>query len=458
MMTGARVLVGCLWVAGAAAGQSLQLAERIEVAPVWSGCPVGFAMLTASNRQFLAYYSAERVMTLAQRDLGTNVWTFVELPSKLGWDSHNSIAMAADEAGYLHVSGNMHGVPLVYFRGERPLDIHSLAPVHRMTGEREKRVTYPRFIQGPEGVLLFTYRDGGSGNGSTLWNRYDCATRTWSRQMDEPLFDGQGKMNAYPQGPKLGKDGFYHMTWVWRDTPACETCHDLSYIRSRDMKQWENAFGKPVALPLRLGADVVVDPVPAKGGLLNPCQALGFDTQGRVIVTYTKYDAAGHSQLMNARCEGGAWKIVQTSAWAYRWAFSGGGTIIGEIGVGAVEVQDGALVQSYSHAKLGGGRWRLDEATLKPVGKAGARVRWPKRSGAASTRWPECRFATPATRWPTARRACRVTASCTAPSGSRCRPTATARSRAACRRLRSCGSSSCARSDAQRSCRCLLKY
>ena len=171
------------------------------------------------------------------------------------------------------------------------------------------------------------------------------------------------------------------MSWVWRDTPACETCHDLSYIRSRDMKHWENAAGQPVTLPIRLGADVVVDPVPIRGGLINPCQNIGFDAQGRVIVTYTKYDAAGNTQLMNARYEKGAWKRYQTSDWNYRWDFSGGGSIIGDVGVGAVEVQDGVLVQSYSHAKSGGGRWRLDETALKPIGKMPGRFQWLKEIG-----------------------------------------------------------------------------
>jgi len=370
----------CL-LALAGQGVTLELVERLDVAPVWSGCPVGFAMLTHSNRQFLAYYSAERVMTLAQRELNTNVWTFVELPTKLGWDSHNYVTMAIDAAGYLHVAGNMHCVPLVYFRSAKPLDIRTMVAVQRMTGNQEKRVTYPKFMKGPDGALLFTYRDGSSGNGSTLWNRYDGAAQTWSRLMDAPLFDGQGKMNAYPCGPVLGKDGFYHLTWVWRDTPACETCHDISYIRSRDLKHWENAFGKPLALPIRLGEDVVVEPVPIKGGLINPCQAIGFDAQGRVIVTYTKYDAVGYSQLMNARLEGGEWKRYQSSDWTYRWDFSGGGSIGGSIGVGPVEIQDGQLVQGYSHAKFGGGRWRLDDATLKPIGKLGGRVHWPAAVG-----------------------------------------------------------------------------
>ncbi len=374
--------------AGLTWGQQLELAERLNVTNVWSGCPVSFSMLTHSNRQFLAFYDADRVMTLAQRDLSTDVWTFAALPSKFGWDSHNYVTMAVDRDGYLHVAGNMHAVPLVYFRSARPLDICDMQPVHRMTGEREKRVTYPRFMNGPDGALLFTYRDGSSGNGSTLWNRYDAATRTWSRLMPEPLFDGQGLMNAYPCGPVLGPDGCYHLSWVWRDTPACETCHDISYIRSRDMVHWENAAGKPLALPIKLGDDVVIDPVPVRGGLINPCQAIGFDAQGRVIVSYTKYDAAGNTQLCNARRENNAWRIVQASDWNYRWDFSGGGSIIGEIGVGAVEARDGALAQGYSHAKLGGGRWTLDPATLKPTGKAKSKLRFPREIDRKENRHP----------------------------------------------------------------------
>ncbi len=376
---------GCLVcaVAGLAWGQRLELVERSDVAHVWSGCPVGYSLLTHSNRQFLAFYDADRVMTLAQRDPAAGGgWSFAPLPSKLGWDSHNYVTLAVDRDGFLHVAGNMHCVPLVYFRSARPLDIRDMQPVHRMTGEREKRVTYPRFMEGPEGALLFTYRDGSSGNGATLWNRYDVAARTWSRLLPEPLFDGQGLMNAYPHGPVLGPDGLYHLTWVWRDTPACETCHNLSYLRSRDMLHWENAAGQPVTLPVRLGADVVVDPVPARGGLINPCQALGFDAQGRAVVTYIKYDAAGHTQLYNARWQDGAWRVAQASDWNYRWDFSGGGTIIGEVGVGAVEAQeDGSLAQGYSHAKLGGGRWSLDPATLRPVGKAEPRVQLPREVG-----------------------------------------------------------------------------
>ena len=41
--------------------------EVIDVAPVWAGHPIGFCLLTQAPHQFVAYYDAERHMTVAQR-------------------------------------------------------------------------------------------------------------------------------------------------------------------------------------------------------------------------------------------------------------------------------------------------------------------------------------------------------------------------------------------------------
>ena len=115
--------------------------EVIDVEPVWSAHPVGFCLVTHPPFQFAAYYDAERRMTVAQRRLDSKEWTFQRLPSQLGWDSHNYVTLVVDAANHLHVSGNMHNVPLIYFRSEKPLDAASLRPVKSMTGDREAHVT-----------------------------------------------------------------------------------------------------------------------------------------------------------------------------------------------------------------------------------------------------------------------------------------------------------------------------
>ena len=343
-------------------------ADGVDVEPVWSAHPVGFCLLTHAPHQFVAYYDAERRMTVAQRRLDTNAWTFIRLPSTLGWDSHNYVTMILDREGFLHVSGNMHCAPLVYFRGGKPLEAASLRRVEAMTGERERRVTYPVFLRDRAGRLVFRYRDGSSGNGDDLYNVYDEKTKTWNRLMDQPLVSGRGLMNAYCTVPERGPDGRFHMIWVWRDTPDCASNHDLSYVRSDDLVRWTDSSGRPLALPITIETGEVIDPVPAGGGLLNSNRQLGFDHHGRPVATYHKYDAAGDLHIYAARREETGWRIVQVSDWkGYRWEFSGGGCIVAEVSVGAVRPVGGdRLALSYRTGR-GSGTWALDEATLKPI-------------------------------------------------------------------------------------------
>ena len=346
--------------------------ECLQVEPVWSGHRVGISLLTVGDRQYVAYYDADRQMTVASRQLDKCQWAYKKLPTKLGWDSHNSVTMSVDSDGNLHVSGNMHCVPLIYFRTTRPGDIGTLAPA-KMVGKKESRCTYPQFLFDAAGRLVFIYRDGGSGNGCRYWNVYDKVAKTWSRLVDTPVLSGEKKMNAYYRGPVRDSKGVYHLMWVWRDTPDCATNHDLSYARTRDLKRWETSDGRLLSLPITIETAEIVDPVPAGGGMINSNQGLGFDAQGRVILSYHKFDAKGNTQVYNARLEEGGWKIYQTTDWSFRWDFHGGGSIGSEVSLGDVAVdRDGRLVQSMSNKRDGGGRFALDSKTLKIIGRAPA--------------------------------------------------------------------------------------
>jgi len=343
----------------------------LDIAPVWAGHPVGFALLTAGDQQYAAFYDRDRHMTVAQRTLGQRSWTLTTLPSTLGWDSHNSIALAIDRAGYLHLAGNMHSSPLVYFRATRPNDAASLTRVPAMSTAPEDHITYPVFSHAPDGALLFQYRLGRSGQGDTFTNRYDESTRTWTPLTTQPLFSGEGRRNAYPIPAVLGPDDLYHQVWVWRDTPMAETNHDLSYARSRDLIHWQTAAGRPLTLPLTLETPgLIVDPVPARGGIINNLQSIGFDAQNRPILAYTRYDAAGNSQLMLARLEQTGtepphWHIAQATDWHYRWEFHGGGTLNFEIHLGPVTAHpDGTLTIAIQHTVYGNAIWRIDPTTL----------------------------------------------------------------------------------------------
>ena len=53
--------------------------------------------------------------------------------------------------------------------------------------------------------------------------------------------------------------------------------------------------------------------------MINNNTKIGFDAQNRAIVAYHKYDAAGNTQLYNARFEGGRWVVPPDVDWTYRW-------------------------------------------------------------------------------------------------------------------------------------------
>lgn len=348
-----------------------EVEKSLDVAEVPAGFPVNFCLLTAGERQYVAYFDKDRCMTVASRMLDSDQWQYQVLPSRVGWDTHNYITMAVDDHGHLHVSGNMHCVPLIYFRTERAGEIATLKKL-AMTGEQEDRVTYPKFLTDHEGTLIFTYRNGGSGNGRRFYNKYDPAAPAWSRLLDEPLLDGEGERNAYPLGPVRGPDGWFHIVWVWRDTPDCATNHHLSHVRSRDLIHWESYFGQKVELPMRLSEKQLwVDPIPSGGGIINGCEKLAFDADHRPIITYHKSDSDGYMQIYAARAEEGRWVKYLLTDWNKPVEFSGYGSM-GFIGIsvsGLDRRSPGVFSMTYRHRDYGRGRLVLDEKTLRPINK-----------------------------------------------------------------------------------------
>ena len=162
-----------------------------------------------------------------------------------------------------------------------------------------------------------------------------------------------------------------------QETADAATTHDVSYIRSKDLVNWETVGGIKLTLPITASTKgVLVDSIPQHGGLINR-GAIGFDSRNRLIITYHKFDAGGYTQLYNARWENAQWKIYQTSNWAYRWDFGGTGTLVLNITFGPITLEpNGGLTQSYYNVQYGTGIWEIDEATLKPKSIIGTSL-WP---------------------------------------------------------------------------------
>jgi hypothetical protein len=354
--------------------------QTIKIDSVWAGHPVGFCLYTKANRQYIAYYNAERRMVVGQRNLDESKFQLTVLPATkrethggtstiTTWDTHNYLTMEMDAEGYIHFSGNVHAQPLTYFRTRVPYDISTLEQIYEMTGKEEKVTTYPQFLTTQKGEFLFHYRSGTSGNGNEIYNRYNCKTKKWSRLLDTPLTDGQGLMNAYQSQPIFQKDGWYHVYWVWRDTPDCSTNHDLSYMKSRDLKNWYNVYNKKLTLPATFDdKSLIVDPIPPKGGIINLAARMVLDQQNKPVFVYHKYDTAGNIQFYIAKMKKNKWTYQQITNWNYRWFFEGGGSMNVEVKIQNFKHRtDGNYEVGYWHVKYGYGTILLNN-NFDPIG------------------------------------------------------------------------------------------
>ncbi|GAB3646046.1 BNR repeat-containing protein [Echinicola sediminis] len=340
------------------------------------------SVTTYKNTQFTAYYDASSHLVLAKRELGSESWE-VKQTSYTGntADAHNTISIAVDEQGYLHVSWDHHNNPLRYAKGLAPMSLE-LGPKQSMTGKSEQDVTYPEFHNMPNGDLLFFYRSGESGRGNLVMNRYNVSEGAWERVHDN-LIDGEGERNAYWQACVDSK-GTVHLSWVWRETWDVSTNHDMAYARSTDGgKTWKKSDGEKYTLPINLATAEYAWRIPQKSSLINQT-AIYADKKGKpYIVSY--WNDSGKTQYQIIYKEGNAWKKESPGFRQSEFTLGGGGTKQIPISRPQVLVNrhwgKTALYLVFNDAErghkvsiaytpdLGSGNWQLHDLTADTVGQ-----------------------------------------------------------------------------------------
>ncbi|MCK6211788.1 BNR-4 repeat-containing protein [Georgenia sp. EYE_87] len=244
------------------------------------------AEIDGRTMQFAAYYNPSGQLVLARRDRDEGAWEYEWTPY-LGnvVDAHNSISIAVDGAGYLHVAWSHHNSPLRYARSVAPGSLE-LGRERLMVGSHEGVVTYPEFFRLPDGDLFFLYRDGASGNGNLVLNRYDTSRARWARLHDN-LIDGQDQRSAYWQAAVDSK-GRLHLSWTWRDTPDVKTNHNVLYARSVDStgRTWEKSDGSSYAVPITYTNAEVAAVVPQASSLMNQTSMTVDDDDKPYVASY----------------------------------------------------------------------------------------------------------------------------------------------------------------------------
>ena len=305
--------------------------QLMPLGPAWAANSVNTTIFrndpvtSHGDRQYAAYYNAERKVVIAARTLGRPDWQATVTPlSGNVEDAHNGISIIADGAGYLHVSWDHHNDPLRYVRSKSPgsLDLTEKMP---MTGANEEKVSYPQFFRLADGNLIFFYRDGASGSGNLVINHYDANAQQWT-QLHKNLISGEGERNAYPQACVDARGGI-HLSWVWRETHDVATNHDLCYARSDDGgKTWRKSDGTAYAIPITAATAEVASPVPQRHELINQT-SMCADQNGRpIIATYFRPRGEKVPQYFLVHHAGGAWRTVQVTRRKTPFSLSGGGS------------------------------------------------------------------------------------------------------------------------------------
>ncbi|HEV7334132.1 MAG TPA: BNR repeat-containing protein [Flavisolibacter sp.] len=282
------VLLSCSTNKALQTNHSVQL---VEVGAGWANNSVNVvpfrknALVTFEDTQFIAYYDAEQHVVLGKRKQGETAWLLHKTEYKgNAADAHNAISIAVDGDGFLHVAWDHHNNALRYAKGKAPFSFE-LGAKTAMTGKAEDRLSYPEFYSLTNGNLLFFYRDGGSGGGNMVINRYNTATKKWE-QLHRSLIDGERQRNAYWQAC-TDQMGTIHVSWVWRESPDVASNHDLCYARSRDGGEtWEKSNGEKYALPITAATAEYAVRIPQKSELINQTSMMADQAGNPFIATY----------------------------------------------------------------------------------------------------------------------------------------------------------------------------
>lgn len=288
-------------------------AKLVTIAPGWAENSVNAtifrknSVVSTANFQFVAFYDSTAHVVLARRAHGSENWEIRQTQySGNIRDAHNVISLMVDGEGYLHLSWDHHNNPLHYCKSLQPESLE-LGDMEPMVGENENAVSYPEFYRMADGGLLFACRDGGSGNGNLVLNRYDLVQKKWSR-LQTNLIDGEGQRNAYWQ-LFVGVDGTIHVSWVWRETPDVHSNHDMCYACSKDGgKTWMKSTGELYTLPINAGTAEVVKVIPQGSNLINQT-SMTTDADGNpFIATYYKASGDSCTQFHIIYKQDGNWK------------------------------------------------------------------------------------------------------------------------------------------------------
>ncbi|MFN9719543.1 MAG: BNR repeat-containing protein [Planctomycetota bacterium] len=363
----------------------------IPIAPGWARTKVNAtifrrdAVCSLGDRQVVSFYDSDGHLVLAERQFHSTEWRVSRTPlTGRVQDAHNGISMALDGAGLLHLAWDHHGHPLNYSRTSAA-DVLIPDPPLTMTGTLEQKVTYPEFYRLSNGDLLFFYRDGSSGNGNLVLNRYLARERRWQRLHDN-LIDGEGQRNAYWQ-VAVDFNDVIHLSWTWRETGDVVTNHDICYAVSRDTGlTWQKTHGEACKVPITEADAEYAATIPQNSELANQT-SMTTDASGRpVIANFWRDQPDAVPQYRLVWHNGSEWVTRQVGRRTTNFYRRGGGTkrppvsrplvLMNQASGSSMccvlfrDIEFGGCIVAATTTDMLNGPWQFTKLTTESVGQA----------------------------------------------------------------------------------------
>jgi len=287
--------------------------------------PLATQTISGTEYQFAAYYNSFSQLVVARRATNSSTWSkhVVTLWPEENYDAHNSISIAVDGAGHLHLAWTSHSGAIHYARTTVAGD-HTTLATKAMVGTLEDVTTYPEFYRLSNGDLLFLYRYGVSGDGQAVLNKYTNSTGTWTRLSDN-LISGEGVRSAYWQAIVDSQDRL-HISWTWRETGDVATNHDIAYMRatSNANTAFVRADGSAQTIPATQANSVKAATIAQNSALMNQTTMAVDGADNPVIASYWRVNGAVQYHIV--RWTGSAWLVENLNARWSDFTLGGAGT------------------------------------------------------------------------------------------------------------------------------------
>ncbi len=331
-------------------------------------------LTTFGGYQYAAFYDNNGNIVLGRRSSDALQWNLVttdyRISSALLSDDHNVIAIGVDSNGYLNMSWGMHNNPLNYVISTTPVtgtswSGSSLAfttagtPVDASTGvdSNNNEVTYPEFYTTPQGDLLFSYRNGGtgggSGNGNNYFDIYNPTIKSWAQDF---TINGEAtSVNGYINRLAYSSTGTLMMSWTWRATPNWQTNSNIMFAQSTSNgASWTTQSGVSEASPqggITQATGQIVENVPQDSSLINQSNMAVDNNNNPLIATWYapgSLNGGGNNtrQYMLDYYNGSSWQTSQITDRPSGEAYDSSGAYVRQLArpIVLVDNQDRVLV------------------------------------------------------------------------------------------------------------------